>query len=536
MKLNEQQKQRVLATWRATGRKWDAIARVGPRRREAARRFLEDACPETERPVYIGGRVEAAVNRQVDRDRSGVQRFLLTCAQNNTYVHDQVWASLKALAEYYGATLLVGRVMYDASVNRHLTKTQEDTVRRTWFDPRLEPHFVDCDLQLAPDLVWKGSMNVIPSARNPLASLEGIGRGASAVIPHTQVAMESIGRMHDREPVFLYTTGAVTQAHYIARKTGQLAEFHHSYGGLLVELLPDDTWWARQVLASNEGVICDLDIRADGGTVTSGNRAETLVVGDLHLDEASLSAMDALWEAHGLAALVRPRLTCLHDALDMHRRSHHDGPMDKFLQMEEGREDVREEVHNLARFVRGLGQEGYPCVLVGSNHLEHLVRWLDEADPWRTDPRNARYWMEANLARMSRPRVDASAVLFDLALADTGGWRADMGPAPWVNPPDRSLVRLGVEHALHGHRGRNGARGSPANLAKLAVRVTVGHSHTASIRQGVYTAGTTSQLKMSYNRDGPTAWSHSHVLLTSNGKRAILTQRAGRLFAPRNAS
>ena len=538
--LSEAQRARVAETWLRTGLVKPSIDRVGPSLRAAARAYVHELRGEPppkakkqEKEVYVGGRVESAAERPVERDRSSTQRFLLTCAQNNTHVHEKAWASLNTLARHYGATILVGRVMYDTRVNAHLRKPGSGFKysNEVWFDPRLKPHFTDCDLALTPTLKWKGSMNVIPSSRTPLAGLEGIGRGASAVVPHPQVAMESIGRMHDRDPVFNYTTGAVTLSNYIERKAGQLAEFHHTYGALLVEIEPDDSWWARQVLANSDGVVCDLDLRVDGEWLAQGQRARTLVVGDLHYDRVDQDARMALWGPGGLASLVKPELTLLHDALDMHRRSHHDKPMDRYKRMAEEREDVREEVDDLAVFTRTLAGLGYALALVGSNHLDHLVRWLDEADPWRNDPRNAMYWMEANLARMRNRDMDPSVVLYRKALDDTGGWKDSMGPLPFVHPRTDSLLVGGVEHALHGDRAANGARGSPHGLAKLAARVSVGHSHTPGIYQGVYTAGTTSRLLMGYNADGPTRWAHAHVVLLPNGKRQIICPRGARYRA-----
>jgi glucose-6-phosphate 1-dehydrogenase len=49
-----------------------------------------------------------------------------------------------------------------------------------------------------------------------------------------------------------------------------------------------------------------------------------------------------------------------------------------------------------------------------------------------------------------------------------------------------------------------------------------GHTHSAGIIDGNYTAGITGNLDQGYN-DGPGSWSQSNILTYANGKRAIQT-------------
>ena len=66
-----------------------------------------------------------------------------------------------------------------------------------------------------------------------------------------------------------------------------------------------------------------------------------------------------------------------------------------------------------------------------------------------------------------------------------------------------SYVIAGVEHAMHGHRGTNGVRGSRANLSQIGDKLNIGHSHSAGITDGTYQAGVTGKLDMGYNRGAP---------------------------------
>ena len=80
---------------------------------------------------------------------------------------------------------------------------------------------------------------------------------------------------------------------------------------------------------------------------------------------------------------------------------------------------------------------------------------------------------------------------------------------------------------MHGHLGANGARGGANGFAKMGRKANVGHSHSAGIHDGIYTAGTSSDLDLRYN-SGPSSWSHSHIVTYPNGKRAIITIWKGR--------
>src|SRR5271170_7679822 len=64
------------------------------------------------KPV-AAGRIDGVETRRMPLPEEGkIARYILTSAQNNTYVNDTVWKNLLALAGYYDATLLVGTYSY----------------------------------------------------------------------------------------------------------------------------------------------------------------------------------------------------------------------------------------------------------------------------------------------------------------------------------------------------------------------------------------------------------------------------------------
>ena len=65
-------------------------------------------------PLAVAGRLdEREVLTAVPEHREGVTRFILSCAQNNPHVHEQVWTNLQAMAKTYGARIILARTVYN---------------------------------------------------------------------------------------------------------------------------------------------------------------------------------------------------------------------------------------------------------------------------------------------------------------------------------------------------------------------------------------------------------------------------------------
>ena len=113
---------------------------------------------------------------------------------------------------------------------------------------------------------------------------------------------------------------------------------------------------------------------------------------------------------------------------------------------------------------------------------------------------------------------------------DLAAWafeRAGLDPGIRFLSRHERLEIAGVRHDQHGDLGPNGARGTAANIARTGEKANIGHSHSAAICHGCYQAGVFATLDMGYNR-GPSSWSHSAILTYGNGKRTIVSLRAGK--------
>lgn len=519
-----------------------ATARAAGVSRQTVRRYANRAADVI--PLAGGYHDRYAARPVVVPVGGRVRRYIITAAQNNTKINQPMWRSLMSLAEHYGARVLVSRFTYNkASAGPQSRKpgtAHASDYDGLWYDPEIATYICDERVQLAPGLVFCGEMNILPTAIRPLSDLETHTGRNSAIYPHAKLAMRSVPSGKTEATKFLWTTGACTLRNYLQRKTGQRADFHHIYGALLVEVDADGRWFVRQLNADREGRIYDLDVLADGDSVTSGHRVEAINWGDLHVAERCDWVYKLAFGPGGMLDTLRPRFQFMHDILDFKARDIHvrkfHAHHSRFRDWVEGYDSVEAEVNEVAKFLAEEATRDWcQTVCVNSNHNDFLFTWL-QRDDFRHDPVNAVYWLELQLATykwyQDNPGVTFNLFRYALERAIANGPYHPWAPNTIVLAEDESFIICpyaggGIECGMHGDDGPNGARGSAANLARLGRKANIGHTHSAEIVDGVYVAGVSGKLDQRYNV-GPSSWSHSHILTYPNGKRAIVTMWDGK--------
>lgn len=491
--------------------------------------------PVAETTIAEGVRVKGTIGGRTKQVRplpmpGEVRRYLLTSAQNNTYVHEALWINGLALASHYGAELMVGTYSYNKSaygqkaVKRGAQVDHED---RSWYDPQIVEHIVDERVELAPRLTWCGELNILPTAMHPLSQMEAYNGRDSNLVPHAKYAMQAVAGMAGEGTKHNYTTGTVTQRNYIQKRIGILSEQYHGYGFLLVEVCGDGSWFVRQVQATEEGVLRDLDLRVDGGVVTTCNPVSAITWGDVHVRVIDPEVRELAWGRGGMLDALRPQYQVLHDVLDQRARNHHESkdPIAQYRKWKSGDEDVSAEVREVMEFMTAEAFRPWcETVVAPSNHHEALERWIKEAD-WKKDPINAEFYLEAAKALLLDPDVDLFAWAVMRSIRNEHDY-LKLAKARFLET-DEPFVVAGVELGQHGHLGINGARGNHRAFSKLGRPATTGHEHSAGIHLWNHVVGTTSRLRVGYNR-GPSSWSHTHGVLYPEGTRTLVTMWKGR--------
>jgi hypothetical protein len=464
--------------------------------------------------------------------------YLLTCAQNNTLVNESFWNNLLAYREWLtsfndtsSVELLVSRFTYNKTDSQEARskkkQTQDHTAIGPTFDSRIAEYAFDSQIELAPSLVFCAEANIIPTAARPLSGFETYTGRNSGIFPHVKLALESVPQMEGTGAKFNYTTGTVTRRNYIQRKEGLKAEFHHVYGALIVEVDSDGAWYVRQLSADNDGTFFDLDRLVSKGRVEAGHAVEAITWGDVHLASADFEQIELNWGSGGIIDQLKPNHQFLHDVLDFKSRNHHDtkNPHRNFKKWVHGDDDVEQECLDVANFLAEIAARDFcKTHVVASNHDNALERWLNEGD-YRSDPRNALFFLEQQLAYYKAMAEGEEHHVFEHAMQQMG-----VSIDVHFMREDESFVLCpshgGIECGLHGHLGSDGARGTPSNLSRMGRRANTCHTHSTRILDGLYVAGTCA-MKPDYKR-GPSSWSYSHVITYSNGKRAIITVYDGK--------
>jgi len=454
-----------------------------------------------------------------------VKRYLFSSAQNDTPLHGPTWTNLQALAKHYGAEIILSRFVYDLSVHNESAKPGNKSSRkeRSWPEA-IAPYIRDRRWAVTKGLEWCGELQILPTARRPISGFESYTGRNSCIIPHPKIAMESVASGKHEGTKLIYTTGCVTRKNYIQKKAGQVAQFHHAYGALLVEV-SDTGWFCRQVTAGNDGTMYDMDVRVKGGEVTTGHRVEAIVWGDAHVRQADPLVARLAWDKGGILDTLRPRHQVFHDLLDFYARNHHDignGRL-RFRRYVGAPEDdsVGAELDEVAVALAKRSRTWCKSVVVASNHDGALAKWLDTAD-YRSDPRNALTFLELQKELYkSEAEKNSRFSVFEYAMLQRGVRNVN-----FLREDDSYVIckdaNGGIELGMHGHLGVNGGRGSMLGFARMGRKSFIGHGHRAGIVDGVWMVGTSSRMDLGYNR-GPGAWSHTFGVAYKNGKRALIT-------------
>lgn len=451
------------------------------------------------------------------------QSYVFVAAQNNSFVFMEFWESLLTYRKHNGAELKVGTFSYNKSGFQSLEKGEGE-----WFDPKIKPYILDQSASLRNEVIWCGELNILPTAANPLSGFDTYTRGCSGVVPHAKVSLQSCPVAKGSKPKFMYTTGAVTKSNYIQKKAGQKAEFHHSYGALVVEFDENGDWFARQLLASKDGSFYDLDKKYTPTGVEKGQRAKAINWGDLHSEKPDEEVYaGSFGDKDSLLDRLKPEYQFAHDTLDFSSRNHHNINNVHFRLRSQvySSDKVQDDVKAAANTFKMMDRKFCKTICVESNHDLALIRWLNTADIRFDNIANALFYHKCQVKVIEAilEKRDGQFSIFEDCIREI---------YPSLNieflREDQSFIICpehgGIECGSHGHLGVNGARGTPMAYKRLDMKYNVGHGHTAFIKEGVCAAGLTGNPDQKYNK-GPTTWSSSHIVTYPNGKRAIITMR-----------
>ncbi len=479
-----------------------------------------------------GKKIKAAVKRteppsfkRTARDLKALEKsetFFVTSAVSNCKGDPGFVEAIEKWAGFTGGKVLVNPVLYknptrqsDAQAIDPNVWWDDELVGRGWMlEDELRPHSKLVIMTTKPQA----------TANNPLPPrMESLTKDRSAIIGHPQIAMRTVATPQDELPKILYSSGAVTEKHYSDTPTGDIAEFHHSLGGVIVEVR-GDKFHLREVVYDGEQFI-DVDTSFSSEGAYDAPRAEALVMGDIHAPWLpSEDVMEATFGPAGILEATQAKRLMLHDLADMASVNPHErgSRLTRAAMFAKGRTNLARELRGVREWLERFpgeylkGSGDLETFVVASNHDAFLHRWLESGEH-HVEPENRALYHHLSAEMLDYHAVhDKFPSALELGLRRSGY----QGGAKFLGI-DESLRIMGVELGMHGHLGPNGARGSAKGLSRIGTRSIIGHSHSSMIWQGVYQAGHSSRNRHGYNV-GPSSWLTTHVLLLGNGRRQMI--------------
>ena len=470
---------------------------------------------------FISRRMKEA--RKIEPDPDQIRYFIFSSAQDNTAIHHQFLKNLEAYAEFRDAEIIISGFTYDKSLYEDHRK-EEAT-----FYPEIAKYLDGRRILLGDGLMFCGEMNTLPTAVNPLSGFETYTGASSGIFPHPKVHLTSIPTSKGEPCKMILTTGAVTLPNYIQKKAGIKAEFNHEIGAVIVEPLPTGQFFVRHLLAEEDGTFYDFKFRVKDGEITVGDWVEAVNWGDIHEEKNDNQIAKFLWDTDleedrlSMLDYLVPNYQFIHDTMDFTYRNHHNinDPHFRFEMFTHGTETVRDSILKAQAFLNRVYRWHCTTVVVESNHDLALLKWLKTAD-YRTDPVNAEYFLllQRRVYQAIRER-EKDFQIFPWALQQEG----DFTNTIFLKEDDSFLIAGDIECGMHGHNGANGVKPTPRQFSRMGRKSNTGHTHSASIIDGCYTAGISGSIDQGYNK-GLSSWSHSHIVTYINGKRTIVTQIA----------
>jgi len=446
---------------------------------------------------------ELAMFNKAQKNKVGKSKYrIVSSAQNATPVNGAFWAKVLAYAEFLGAEINIVPMRY------HNPTSTFTEAKNDYWSRDVQPYLVASRNKIHKNLVLLGDVKIQPTATMPLTSLEGLSGEESCIVAHTRQHFKTLPTLEGQPAKFLASTGSVTESNYTDSKAGKRADFHHTFGFVIIEELDDETFFIRQVSANKNGDFYDLDYKVtDKGVKHDTECVEIVTLGDIHLGDTDPVAMTISDE---MLKRFKPKNVIFHDIMNGHSISHHE-KRDPFLGLQreqDGSWDLEKELADVVEFTGSYLD--YNPVIVKSNHDDFVDRWLKDND-WRKEKNKYAYLKYGKLK--ADGELPKGILPYEIQKA--------YGDQVVCLTEDESFKVRNNEFGVHGHIGANGSRGGANQFKKLNTKLITAHTHSPLKIDNLITVGTNTYLRLGYNK-GLSGWFHANSITHKNGKTQLI--------------
>lgn len=470
--------------------------------------------------------------------KEGVKTFVITTAQKGADPNWNFLEGLERLCEERDGTLMIAPTNGRMTTSRRGKDNEDKEVItfRDWIDERKKVELIFDDEMYEVPIAAKEKLNTVISVMNypvkaqqmiPLTSWDRhVKVDKSAILPSPKLMMFPQANSKQSLPKILMSTGAVTRPNYKTNSWGTHAFLDHDYAAVLVEVLGDQRYHFRQLVANENGVFYDLGRRFDGKAPSIKEGAELMVLGDLHAGEIDPDA----WKAtKKMLKELSPDYAVVHDLFSgVSVNPHEIGN-----ETRRARRDISG-IDSLPRELRICGEtltelkQNLPIdseiAIVRSNHDHFLDRYINTGDFRAAPGKNLPllYRLAADL--IETPGEDLAGGALRLGIENYVFGK--ISGVRWLRS-DEDFKKRGWQFGDHGHLGPNGSKGTIRSQEKYLGKSVCGHSHTPGIFRDAWRCGTLSKIDLGYNK-GTSSWMHTNFALYRNGQGQLINIIDGR--------
>ena len=351
-----------------------------------------------------------------------------------------------------------------------------------------------------------------PQMINPLTGITRFGQKHTSLIvaaPKQFLKPTPVGA--STTPHIVHCTGTITLPDYAKTRQGALAAQDHVFGGLLVEIRDKKTFHIRQLTANAEFGVYDLDKYYKGNKITK-SKASGFIMGDMHCGSEDPSAIKAWKECINL---TQPKYVVMHDILDCKTINHHQKKNIAYraklpVHMQNLEQELNLVGTTLQKWTKDFPKTEF--VITKGNHDAWLDTFLEEGSYAHMEHFN-NHIVSLDLAKDLLTGINP--------LEGYVNKKFKLNGLKWLDI-DSDFKIEGIQCGSHGAMGSNGARPSINSIELQYGNSCTGHSHAPTILRKTWVAGTSTYLKLDYNKGGGSSWLHGSILIHPGGIRQMI--------------
>jgi len=432
-----------------------------------------------------------------------MKRYVITSATPGCTANEPFLKAIRAYCKKHKAKLLILPTTAIAK------KAQLDSLLSEYGTVITE------DVKLNNKLVVS-TMPIGPEQPDPVAGMERLfGIDQSVIYSSPKQRLKSVASPSNDLPRVIMTPGSVTRPHKKSSKRALIANLDHVMGAIVVEVEGPTIYHFRQVQAERDGSFIDLGIKYGASGKAEPTKVSAVIPGDWHTGYTDPAVRSVVVD---MLKQFNPSYLIFHDLFDGISVNHHIDHkylMKALLGAQNSLTAELQVTANELQYFEKLVKK--QVIVVKSNHDEFIDRWLDSGN-YLTDSVNHIIGLELALAKANGKDPLEYGVAKYTKLKRTKFLKSD---------ESFKISKRAIECGMHGHLGVNGARGSTASLEKAYLLSVSGHTHSPEIQRGAWVVGTSSYLKLNYNR-GPSSWMHTLCLVYENGSRQLINVIRGK--------